>query len=187
MLEDPDPELRQMATDEVSAAGAGTGSHRRRIESAAASQRSPRRKEHRARNPRRHWRRRGHVVRRRNVPHVQPLRRIAEMARGSDVRERVGSGRPQGSDRAGQRQQSLQPSEVRKRCASRAARSGRPSSRAASTPRPSPWQCFRKRTKWKSRSKPRISASIRSVPPDPAANPSTPPTRPFASRTCPPA
>ena len=38
--------------------------------------------------------------------------------------QRIGRGRPEGSDRAGQRQQGLQPAEVRKRRASRAARAG---------------------------------------------------------------
>ena len=92
-----------------------------------------------------------------------PLCRIAEVARGSHFDQRIGRRRHQGSDRADQRQQSLQPSEVRKRRASRAARAGRPSSRAACTPRPSRWRCCPKPTKWKSRSIPRTSASIRSV------------------------
>ena len=122
MLQDPDPDLRQMAADEVSRLAPVLERIEDRAEGPAVAQGSARRKERRARNPRRHRRRRSHAVRGRNLPHVHALRRIAALARGSHVAQRIPGGRPQGSDRAGQRRQGLQPAEVRKRRASRAAR-----------------------------------------------------------------
>jgi peptide chain release factor 1 len=46
----------------------------------------------------------GHVVCRRDIPHVFALRGDAELENGSDFFERVLGRRPQGSDRPGQRQ-----------------------------------------------------------------------------------
>ena len=85
MLEDPDPELRQMATDEIARLEPELVRIEEELKVLLLPKDPARRKEHRARNPRRHRRRRSHAVRRRSVPHVHALRRIAALARGSDV------------------------------------------------------------------------------------------------------
>ena len=98
-----------------------------------------------------------------------PLRRNARLESGSDFGQRIRRGRSEGSDRAGQRQQGLQPAQVRERRASRAARSRH---RAAG-----PRAYFghhrsgaaRSRRSRRSSSSPRTSASIRSAPPAQAA------------------
>ena len=104
--------------------GAGTGAHRAGNQSPAAAQRSQRRKERGAGNPRRHGRRRSHALRRRDLPHVLALRGIAALAHRSHLRQRIGGGRTEGSHRAGERRQGLQQAEVRERRAPRAARAG---------------------------------------------------------------
>ena len=79
--------------------------------------------------------------------------RYAEVTRlegGSDLCQRFErGGRAQGSHRPDQRQQRLQPAEIRERRASRAAGAGHRSSRAACTPRRSRWRCCRKPTRWR--------------------------------------
>ena len=57
MLEDPDPELREMATDEVRRLEPELVRIEDRAEGPAAAQGSARRQERGARNPRRHGRR----------------------------------------------------------------------------------------------------------------------------------
>ena len=60
-----------MAQDEIGAARAARSTQiEEELEDPAAAQGSERREERRARNPRRHGRRRGHAVRRRDLPHV---------------------------------------------------------------------------------------------------------------------
>ena len=101
-------------------------------QNSAAAQRSQRRERRGARNPRRHGRRRSHSVRRGNFPHVHPLRGNAALEGGSHFLQRIVRGRAQGSDGAGERRQGLQPAEIRKRRAPRAARAGH----RAAGPRP---------------------------------------------------
>ena len=79
----------------------------------------------------------------------------------------------------------LQPAEIRKRRAPRAARAGHRSAAAASTPRRPPSRCCRKPKKSTSRSTRRTCASTRSARAVRAARASTRPTRPCASRTSP--
>ena len=97
-----------MAQEEV-ASWSRSWRDRRRAEGSAASEGSQRRKERRARNSRRHGRRRSHAVRGRDLPHVRAVRGNARLEGGSHLVERVVGRRPEGSHRAGQRRQGLQP------------------------------------------------------------------------------
>src|SRR5213083_1127871 len=67
-----DADMRELARAELKSLAARRP--HRRDEASAHPQGSQRRKERHARNPRRHGRRRGGVVRRRAVPHVQQVR-----------------------------------------------------------------------------------------------------------------
>ena len=83
---------------------------RRRSESSAAAQRSQRRKEHHPRNPRRHRRRRSHALRRRNLPHVHPLRRNAALEGRSALVLGIFRRRPERSHRHHRRHTASSPS-----------------------------------------------------------------------------
>ena len=123
MLAETDPELRTMAQDEVARLEPLLTQYEEELKVLMLPKDPQRREERRPRNPRRHGRRRGYAVRGRNLPHVWPLRRIARLEGRSNVRERFGRGRTEGSHRPDQRQPRLQPAEVRERRASRPARS----------------------------------------------------------------
>ena len=70
----PIPTCGPWPKTEMRASRAGDDADRGRAQDSAAAQGSERREERRARNPRRHGRRRGHAVCRRSLPHVHALR-----------------------------------------------------------------------------------------------------------------
>ena len=79
MLTESDPDLRAMAEEEIAALAPREAALEEEIKVLLHSQGSQRREERDPRNPRRHWRRRGLSLRRRNLPHVHTLRRTASL------------------------------------------------------------------------------------------------------------
>ena len=127
------------------------------------------------------------AVRRRPLPHVQPLRRGARLeGRDRWIPARPTSAASRKSSSRSPARTSSSGSNTRAACTASSA-CPPPRRRAASTPAPPPSPCCPRPRKWTSRSSPTRSRSTSAAPPARAARASTPPIPPCRSSTSPPA
>ena len=182
-----DPDMRELAQEELKNLEPDARQPPRRNQSAPRSEGPERRQERRPRNQGRHRRRRSGALRVGPVPDVFAVRGASGLAPRSPEPQRQRRRRDQGSHRAHRRSARVQPAEVRERRAPRPARPGDRSKR----PDPHldrdggrPAGSGRGRHPRRRR---RISGSTRSARAAPVVRASTPPTPRSASRTSQPA
>ena len=75
LAEEKDPEMRAYAQEELGKLEPRVAAIEEELKVLLLPKDPERREEHHPRNPRRHWRRRSYALRRRDLPHVHPLRR----------------------------------------------------------------------------------------------------------------
>ena len=186
MLDDPD--MAEMAREEIAALEAELPALEDELQTPAAAQGPRRRAQHLPGNPRRHRRRRIGAVRRRPAAHVHALRRAPGLALRDRQRERGRGRRLQGSGGARGRRRRLRQAASSNRAATACSACRPPKRRAASTPAPAPWpRCPSPTRRRRCRSTRPTCASTPTAPAAPAASTSTRPIRPCASRTSRPA
>ena len=147
-----DDELRAMAEAEATSLAGEREALDREIKQALVPEGPERQPQRRPRDPRRHRRRRGLALRRRALPHVQPLRRAPRLAGRGHRPVGVRGRRHQGGLGDHRRRGRLQQAEARGRHPPRAAGARRPRPPAGSTPPPRPSPSCPKPTTSRSRS-----------------------------------